>query len=98
MRSITEKPAGNGGDLSNEQSKRFDELKSELTGLEQRIERQRFLDEAERRMSGTPVHGSGDNRLDDQLKNFSLRRAIASQVPDLAQKIDCGLERELSNE
>ena len=57
MRSITEKPTGTGGDLSAEQSKRFDQLKAELTGLEQRIERQRFLDEAERRIQAVRVVG-----------------------------------------
>jgi HK97 family phage major capsid protein len=96
MRGITEKPQGAGGDLSEEQSTRFDALKTELAGVEKRIERQTFIDEAERRMQGQPV--TGDNRLDDELRRFSLIRAIASQVPDLAGQVDSGREREISAE
>jgi len=98
MRALTASPAGTGGDLSGEQSTKFDALKTELENLERRLARQQVLDDAERRWVGTPIAGSGDNRLDESLRNFSLRRAIASQVPDLAQQIDCGRERELSNE
>ena len=83
MRSITEKPTGDGGDLSNEQSQRFDALKAELDGVEKRLARQSFIDEAERKMQGQPIVGNGDKRLDDELREFSLRRAIASQVPEL---------------
>src|SRR5688572_6985648 len=98
MRGITAAPAGDGGDLSAEQSTRFEQLKTELGGLEKQIERQQLVDAAERRMSGTPISGTGDNRLDEELRNFSLVRAIAGQVPDLAGRIDCGREREISNE
>ena len=40
--------------------------------------------------------GSGDNRLDAELRNFSLRKAILSQVP--GHNEDCARERELSGE
>ncbi len=98
MRGITEKPAGNGGDLSTEQASKFDQLKGELEGLEKRIDRQKLLDEAERRMQGETLAGTGDERFDDACRDFSLRRAIASMVPDLAGQIDSGRERELSVE
>ncbi|MCC6611176.1 MAG: phage major capsid protein [Burkholderiales bacterium] len=98
MRGITEKPAGAGGDLSAEQSAKFDSLKGELEGIEKRIDRQRLIDEAERRMAGQQIAGSGDSRLDDELRTFSLRRAICSMVPDLAAQVDSGRERELSAE
>lgn len=98
MRGITSSPAGNAGDLSPEQTQKFDALKAELEGLEKRIERARVIDDAERRMQGQQIAGSGDHRLDDELRNFSLRRAICSQVPDLAQQVDCARERELSAE
>jgi HK97 family phage major capsid protein len=98
MRAITNQPTGDGGDLSAEQSTRFDALKTELAGLEKNIERQQTLDEAERRMQGTPLHTSGDRQLDDELRRFSLLRAIAMQVPDLTTRVDCGRERELSQE
>ena len=60
MRSITEKPTGNGGDLSSDQSQRFDTLKAELDGVEKRLARQSFIDEAERKMQGQTIVGSGD--------------------------------------
>ena len=98
MRGLTAAPTGEGGDLSAEQNTKFESLKAELDGLEKKIQRQQFLDDAERRMSGTQISGTGDNRLDEELRSFSLVRAIASQVPDLAGRIDCGREREISNE
>lgn len=98
MREITDNPQGTGGDLSEDQQKRFDELRAEVTAVEKRIERQEFIDEAERRMQGEQISGTGDRCLDDELRSFSLVRAIASQVPDLAGKIDFGREVELSNE
>jgi HK97 family phage major capsid protein len=98
MRALTGKPAGAGGDLTAEQSAKFDELKAEAEGLEKRIARQRALDEMERRAQGEQIAGSGDNRLDDAMHGFSLRRAICSQVPDLARQEDCAREVELSKE
>src|SRR5688572_13416736 len=95
MRAITTTPTGNGGDLSAEQSTRFETLKTELTGIEKNIERQQVLDEAERRMQGTPLNSTGDNRLDEELRNFSLIRAICSQIPDMAGRVDSGREREI---
>jgi hypothetical protein len=52
MRSITNSPAGDGGDLSAEQTAKFDQFKTELEAIEKNIERQRLIDDAERRMSG----------------------------------------------
>lgn len=98
MRSLTEKPAGNGGDLSEEQSKRFDALKADLETLEKSVARQQVLDEAERRMKGQPIAGSGDERFDDACREFSLRRAICSMIPDIASQVDFARERELSQE
>jgi HK97 family phage major capsid protein len=96
MRSITETPTGDGGDLSNEQATKFDTMKADLQTLEKSIDRQRLIDEAERRMNGEHVAGTGDNRFDVELRDFSLRRAILSQVPGHSE--DCGRERELSAE
>ena len=81
MRSITETPTGDGGDLSSEQSTKFDNLKAELTALEKSIERQQLVDEAERRMAGENIAGTGDGKLDDELRKFSIRKAILTQVP-----------------
>lgn len=95
MRGITDKPAGNGGDLSAEQAQKFDALKADLTGLEKSIERQAFLDEAERRAAGTPVTGSGDAAFDTELRQFSLVKAIAAKS---GLSVDDGREREMSAE
>jgi HK97 family phage major capsid protein len=96
MRQLTETPTGDGGDLSMEQASKFDAMKAELTTLEKSIDRQRLIDEAERRMNGEHIAGTGDNRLDAEMKNFSLRKAILSQTP--GHNEDCSRERELSSE
>ena len=81
MRGLTEAPTGDGGDLSNEQATKFDTLKAELTALEKSIERQQLVDEAERRMNGEHIAGTGDGKLDDELRKFQFRKAILTQVP-----------------
>lgn len=98
MREIADNPKGNGGDLDKDQEQQFDRMKADLTGLEKRIERQQLLDDADRRSQGQQLTGSGDGQFDNELRNFSLRAAIASMVPDLAGKIDAGREREISQE
>ncbi|RME99590.1 MAG: phage major capsid protein, partial [Alphaproteobacteria bacterium] len=95
MRAMADTPE-DGGDLSDDQEARFSELKNELEALEKKIERQRFLDDAERRMNGETITGSGDDRLDAAARDFSLRRAILSQMPGHSE--DCGREIELSAE
>lgn len=96
MRQITDNPQGQGGDLSEDQAHKFDEMRADLASLEKQIERRQIIDEVERRMSGEPIIGSGDDRFDDACRNFSLRTAIAAQVPDL--NVDAGREREISQE
>jgi HK97 family phage major capsid protein len=98
MRSIADKPSGENGDLSAEQETRFGTLKTELAAVEKQIERQQFIDEAERRIAGNAIDpaGTGDRRLDAALSEFSLRRAILSQVP--SHTVDCQRERELCAE
>lgn len=96
MRALTASPAGD-GDLSPEQAAEFDRQKALVEGLDVRIARQTFVDEADRRAPGTPVDGSGDHKLDAELRQFSLVKAIACQVPDLVG-VDAGREREISAE
>jgi len=95
MRGITDKPMGDGGDLNAEQAQRFDTLKGDLSGIEKRIERQAFMDEAERRASGVPVTGTGDHTFDQECRSFSLVKAIAAAS---GLNVDAGRERELSAE
>lgn len=98
MRKITDSPNGDGGDLSAEQAEKFNTMKSQLEAAEKQIERQRLVDDAERRMNGEPLNGNGDHKLETELRSFSLRKAICSMIPDLAHTVDCGRERELSAE
>lgn len=99
MRTLTEAPEGNGGDLSDEQAKRFDTLKGEVTNLEKRVERQALIDAADRRAADTTtLSGSGNEQFDVECRQFSLRSAIAAQVPDIAGSVDTGREREISAE
>ena len=95
MRSLHD-AAGADGTLAPEQQTRWTELETEATGLRTQQTRQATLDEAERRMQGQPLGGTGDRNLDQEMRSFSLVRAIASQVPNL--NVDAGRERELSQE
>jgi HK97 family phage major capsid protein len=95
MRAMTEKPEGQTGDLSDPQEKRFGELKSELAGVERQIERQTFLDEADRRAAGQSIAGTGDSRFDDEIRHFSLSKAIAAAA---GMRVDNGRELEISAE
>jgi len=96
MRKITENPEGDGGDLSDDQAKRFDTLKAELDGIEQKIERQEFIDGAERRMNGTTIAGSGDTHLASEIRqNFSALRAAAGAA---GLPVDWGFEREVQTD
>lgn len=94
MRALNADPQGEGGELSEAQAKRFDELRSSVEGLEKQMERQRFVDQADRQASGETV--AGDPNFDAECRQFSLVRAIAAQVPGL--NVDAGREREISAE
>ena len=96
LTAINNAPAGQDGALSPEQTTQWDALKAQLAGLEGKITRQAEVDELERRMSGTPIAGTGDRHLDQQIQNYSLLRAIASQIPNSG--VDAGLEREVGQE
>lgn len=96
MRGITASPAGDAGDLSTEQTTKFDSLKTALESIEKNIERQRVIDEAERRMSGETLTTRGDGKFEDLCRDFSLQRAIASQIDP--RGVDAGREIEISRE
>ena len=95
-RKIEANPAGDAGALAADQETRSSEIMSEVEQLEARIARAARLDDAERRSNGTVIAGTGDEHLDVALRDFSLVRAIASQVPNLG--VDASRERELSAE
>jgi HK97 family phage major capsid protein len=97
LRTLADNPAGEGGDLSEEQRSRFDALKVELETTEGAITRAEFLDDAERRAAGTPITGGrGRDNFETEARSFSLVRAIAMQSG--FRGIDAGREVEISQE
>lgn len=95
MRQITDHPADNGGDLSAEQWTKIDALKPQLAATEKAIAHQEYLDDAERRMQGQSISGHGDERLDHELRGYSLTRALAGMA---GLGVDWAHEKELSLE
>lgn len=96
MRALNDKPAGEGGDLSTEQRSRWDALKGELAGIEDRIARQSAVDDAERRAAGQPIGGTGDANLDREMASVGLLDVVraGSGATDQA----AGRAREVSQE
>lgn len=93
LRSITDQPAGSNGDLSEEQAKRFDELRAENERLEKSLDRAQAVQEAERRMGGEPV--AGGDTYEANLEGFSIRKALAGAA---GLDVDWGREREVGQE
>jgi HK97 family phage major capsid protein len=87
------------GALPAESQDRWDALRSEMTGLDQRIERQSLLDDAERRMAGTPMGGAGDDRLDREIARVGILDVIRASMGGTdtaagrAREISAELER-----
>ena len=94
MRSLAAAPAGDGGDLSEEQEIRFNNLKIDLEKLEKAIDRQALIDEADRRAEGVSI-GGGMRDFEREKREFSLMRAIQHQ---LGTSVDAGRELEISQE
>jgi HK97 family phage major capsid protein len=97
MRRLTENPSGTGGDLSDEQATKFDDLKAQLERTEANIQRQQAVDDAERRMAAPAIiSGNGrDGAYEQRAHEFSLVRAINAA---LGEQVDNGFEREISAE
>ncbi len=91
MRAISD--AAGDADLTEDQGKQFDKLKTELDGLEQRIARQSTLEEAERRMQGEPL---GDRQLGAELRSVGILDVVRAQMGGTDR--NAGLARELSQE
>ncbi len=93
LRAIAENPENN-GDLSESQEAKFLEIRKANESLDVRIERQRYLDDLDRRAAGSSI--TGDVKLDGEFSKFSIRNAILSSIPNSG--IDAGLEKEVSQE
>lgn len=94
MRSIND--AAGDAELGTDAAARFDQLRGELDGLEQRIARQSALEDAERRMQGQPLGGTGDQNLDREMRGVGILDAVRAQLG--ATDRNAGLARELSGE
>lgn len=95
MRGLVESADATGGDLSEDQERRFNALKEEAAGLEKRIERQTAVDDIDRRAAGQPLTPGADD-FETECRGFSLQRAIAALTDPRA--VDAGRELEISNE
>lgn len=95
MRALNDAPSGEGGDLSEAQSTHFAEYRADLEKTEKAIERQRLIDEADRRASGERVGGDADRDFEREQRSFSLTRAMAAAA---GLDVDAGREREISQE
>ncbi|GGB70672.1 phage major capsid protein [Glycocaulis alkaliphilus] len=86
-----------GASPSDDARKRFDEVETEIRSLDEQITREQRLAEWERSAEADPVSGS-DGDFHNACQAFSITRAVAAQVPDLAPYVDAGREREISQE
>ncbi len=94
-KAILAAPGGADGYLSPEQETRHKAITDELERLDATIKAQAMQDELDRRAVGAPLTTSGDNRLDQELRSFSLVKAIAGAA---GLAVDWGRERELQGE
>jgi HK97 family phage major capsid protein len=95
LRNIIDKAANENRDLNDSEQKAFDTARADIEKLEKDIRNQEFLADCERRMDGVPV-ANGDKRFESECREFSLRKAICSQIPGL--NVDAGRELEISRE
>jgi HK97 family phage major capsid protein len=82
-------------DMTEAEQAAFDTGKTELEAIEKQVRNAEFLQEYERRASGEPIT-NGDAGFENQCREFSIRKAIASQIYGL--QVDAGREREVSQE
>lgn len=85
------------GALPSDVQTRWDTLRTESDNLQAAIDRQAVMDDAERRVAGSPLNGGGpDSRFDAEVRQFSVVRALAGAAG--LPGIDSGREREISAE
>lgn len=89
--------AAEGDTLETRAQERFGEIRTEVESLETRITQEESVAEWERQADAEPVT-PGRDTFEAEARSFNLTRAIASQVPDIANGVDAGREREISQE
>jgi HK97 family phage major capsid protein len=96
MRALNDKPEGEAGDLSETQTTKFSELRTGLEKTEAAIDRQKLIDEADRRCGGEVITGDTDQNFDREIRTrYSLTRAIAGAA---GLDVDDAFESEASAE
>jgi HK97 family phage major capsid protein len=95
MRALADLAEKESRDLTTDEEKRYGDLKTEIAGLDKKIERARELDAMERAAPAISTR-RGDGRYEDRAREFSVCRAIAGQLQ--GSGVDDGLEREISQE
>jgi len=97
MRSLNDQSAGDTGDLSEEQSKKFAELRSNLESVERKIERQQVLDDIDRRADGTPLNDNAESRDRSSLEaRHSLGKAITESLDGKLTGAEAEYQAEMS--
>jgi HK97 family phage major capsid protein len=97
MREINSQCETEKRDYSDAENTKHKELKSELTGLDKKIEVARDLQEAERSAPAILHSGRlGDGQYETRARQFSLLKAINARLGDV--DVDAGFEREISQE
>ena len=79
-RALLAKAEGESRELSTDEAKSFDTLKTEITDLEAQEARAQFLDDAERRQTGTVIAGTGERQLEQLEQRVSVLRIVQAAV------------------
>lgn len=79
-RALLAKAEGEKRSLTAEESATFDTLKTEITDLEAQEARAQFLDDAERRQTGTVIAGTGERQLEQLEQRVSILRIVQAAV------------------
>lgn len=94
MRRLADAVETRGDDYSQDEEKRHSELKTQITGLDTKIQRAKDLAEIERSAPAI-TSGHGDGSYEDRAREFSVTNAIRAAM---GEPVDNGRERELSAE
>lgn len=79
-RALLAKAEGEKRQLTDDEAKSFDTLKTEITELEAQEARAAFLDDAERRQTGTVIAGNGERNLEQLESRVSVLRIVQAAV------------------
>lgn len=84
MRALTDTAETENRNLSTAEETRFGELKTEIAGLDKKIDRAETLANAERSAPAILVNGNGrDGAYEERARDFSIVRAIQAQCGDV---------------